>query len=122
MEGIIGVAIVIIVIQQVLGIMQIRYYERFMNRLVKKYAGYEGYELNTEMVKKWYKKTFYVVVTNQNNQIVELYRYQGLTVFARFKLIEELNGRVLNEDLVNSIDTSKKSAFEGLLASINKSQ
>lgn len=103
MEGYIAIALLILVLQLIFSVHQLRKYDRFIQQLVEKY-NVKGYSLYSETAKKIFSTVVVVIVTDENNKVVEAYEYKGLTIFARFYLIDEIIGRKLNKDFYREME------------------
>lgn len=106
-EAVVAIAIIIVVVQMVFSIYQIRYYDKFIRSLVKKYTQKQGYALNTDTAKNLFKQVMVVVVANANNEIIEAHELSGNTIFSKFQPIRELEGRQINEDLIRDFEKEK---------------
>lgn len=119
MEKIVVLASVIILLQLILSLYQVRYYNRFIKQLAKKYEGSHGYRLRTEVAKKYYASVVVVVVVDDQQVIVESFAYSGLTIFSKFKEFEGYIGKKIDADLLNVIKQKKNglkaTALEALI-------
>ena len=119
MERIAVLASVIILIQLILSLYQVRYYNRFIKKLAKKYEGSHGYRLRTEVAKKYYSSVVVVMVLDDQQMIVESFAYSGLTIFSKFKEFEGYIGKKIDTDLLNVIKEKKiglkEKALEALI-------
>lgn len=119
MEKVAVLASVIILLQLLLSLYQVRYYNRFIQKLAKKYKGSNGYRLSTEVAKKYYSSVVIVVILDDQKKIVEAFSYSGLTIFSKFKEIHECIGNKLDAELLSVIKGQKSDlkakAFEALI-------
>ncbi|PTQ83968.1 glucitol operon activator protein GutM [Trichococcus patagoniensis] len=119
MEKIAVLASVIILLQLILSLYQVRYYNRFIKKLTKKYEGSHGYRLRTEVAKKYYSSVVIVVVLDEQHRIVECFSYSGLTIFSKFKIYDKYVGEKIDNHLLNIIKGEKpglkSTAFETLI-------
>lgn len=120
MEAIVALAIIVVILQMGLSVYQVRYYDKFIRQLVQKYSNSDGYKLNTETAKSIFNNVIVVVVSDQDNTIKEAYELKGSTIFSKFKIIEGLVGRKINETLINEIENKKKSLSRQALLKIFK--
>lgn len=119
-EAVVALAIIIVAVQMVFSIYQVRYYDKFIRSLVKKYAQNQGYALNTETAKSLFKQVMAVVVVDENNEIVEAHEFKGNTIFSKFQPIKELEGRQINEDLIRDFEKEKMTLTDQALVKIFK--
>lgn len=100
----------VLLLQFVLTIYQVQYYQKFMKDLVKKYQSTSDYHLVSEVVKSRFRSSIVVLVYDQNKVIVEAYYLNGLTIFSKFQPFEQLVGQVLQVGLLSVIGEEDKSA------------
>lgn len=121
MEALIAVAIFVIVIQLFFSLFQMKYYEKFVKAIAKRYENTSGFNLYTESASKLFSKSIVVLVTNRDQHIVEAYEYSGLTVLSKFKELKNLIGKELNKQLYNETEKLKGSLYaKALLKIIDK--
>jgi len=111
---------VLLIFQMAFSFLQVRYYSGFIRKIAKKFASKKGYALKTQVAKNIFKSTIILVVVNEDNKIVEVYEYAGLTVFSKFKERREYVGQMLDRSLLALLDEKKTSklkrnAFEKLV-------
>lgn len=109
MDKLAVLATLIILLQSLLSLHQIKYYNQFLFRLAKKYEQTEGYTLSTEIEKNILRSAVVAVVVDQENRIQEYYSYSGLTIFSTFKPSEVFHGRLLDQELLNEISNKRSS-------------
>lgn len=107
MEGYIAIALLIIVLQLIFSVYQLRKYDRFIKELVKKHNT-KGYSLYSETVKKFFKTVVVVIVTDDTNKVVEAYEHDGVTIFARFYPMQELAGQTLDKNYYQKVKNQEK--------------
>lgn len=107
MEGLAVLATVIMLLQLVFSLYQVNYYNRFLKKLMHRYSNSSGYQLNTEIEKNIFSSVVVAMITNQENQIVEVYYYKGLTIFSKFKPLDTLKSKYISEELYQQIIGSK---------------
>lgn len=61
MQGIVVLGTLIVVLQGIFSLFQIRYYQCFVKQLVQRYKNKSGYQLNTEVAKNWYSSVVLVL-------------------------------------------------------------
>jgi len=119
MKGIAVLGTLIILFQMIFSFYQIRYYNRFIRDIVKRYENKPNYRLDTEIVKKTLGSLVIVVVTDIDSTIVESYYYHGFTIFSKFREFKEINGRTLNKYLSSYLENRqtklKRKAIEQLV-------
>lgn len=119
MNGIAALATVIILLQSVFSLYQVRYYNRFVRNLANQYNGTKGYKLTTEVAKHLFTSVVVAVITDEKGVIIELYFYSGLTIFSRFKRFNKFDGEKLDTKLISQIEQEKsklkKKAFKQLI-------
>jgi len=113
-------ATVLLVIQMLLSFLQVRYYSGFVRKIAKKFANQSGCTLKTQVAKGILKSTIILVVTDQEDKIVEVYEYAGMTVLSRFKRKDEFIGQILNHQFLSQLDPKRvskqrRNAFEKLV-------
>lgn len=100
----------VLLVQLLLTIYQVQYYQGFMKNLVKKYQDTQNYQLVSEVVKSRFRSSIVALIYDQNKVIVEAYCLNGLTIFSRFKPFDQLVGQVLNANLLSVIKGEENSA------------
>lgn len=100
----------VLLVQLLLTIYQVQYYQGFMKSLVKKYQDTQNYQLVSEVVKSRFRSSIVALIYDQNKVIVEAYCLNGLTIFSRFKPFDQLVGQVLNANLLSVIKGEENSA------------
>lgn len=125
MRGLTILGTLIIVAQVLLSLYQIRYYNAFMNKLIKRYDTCPGYTLTTEVEKNCISSVVLVVITDSQDTIIEAYIYAGLTIFSQFKPCDVLTGKTISQNLKNEIakekPTLKQRAIHSFLSKKMKS-
>ena len=100
----------VLLVQLLLTIYQVQYYQGFMKNLVKKYQDTQNYQLVSEVVKSRFRSSIVALIYDQNKVIVEAYCLNGLTIFSRFQPFDQLVGQVLNANLLSVIKGEENSA------------
>ena len=100
----------VLLVQLLLTVYQIQYYQKFMKDLVKKYQNTKDYQLVSEVVKSRFRSSIVALIYDQNKVIVEAYCLNGLTIFSRFQPFDQLVGQVLNANLLSVIKGEENSA------------
>lgn len=100
----------VLLVQLLLTIYQVQYYQGFMKSLVKKYQDTQNYQLVSEVVKSRFRSSIVALIYNQNKVIVEAYCLNGLTIFSRFQPFDQLVGQVLDANLLSVIKGEENSA------------
>ena len=100
----------VLLVQLLLTIYQVQYYQGFMKNLVKKYQDTQNYQLVSEVVKSRFRSSIVALIYDQNKVIVEAYCLNGLTIFSRFQPFDQLVGQVLNANLLSVIKGEESSA------------
>lgn len=100
----------VLLVQLLLTIYQVQYYQGFMKSLVKKYQDTQNYQLVSEVVKSRFRSSIVALIYDQNKVIVEAYCLNGLTIFSRFQPFDQLVGQVLNANLLSVIKGEENSA------------
>ena len=117
MQGIVVLGTLIVVLQGIFSLFQIRYYQRFVKQLIQRYKNKSGYQLNTEVAKNWYSSVVLVVVTNTQGKIIEAYTYSGLTIFSRFTSCEALVGEQTSQELLKEWQAKKSCLHQKVILS-----
>lgn len=118
MKGLAALATVIILLQLVFSLYQVNYYNRFLKNLAQKYSDSVGYSLDTEVSKNMLSSAVVAIVSDEQNKIQEAYYYKGTTIFSKFKRIEQLENRNLDQTLFDEIATSKKTLMTKALSKL----
>ncbi len=100
----------VLLVQLLLTVYQIQYYQKFMKDLVKKYQNTKDYQLVSEVVKSRFRSSIVALIYDQNKVIVEAYCLNGLTIFSRFQPFDQLVEQVLDADLLSVIKGEEGSA------------
>lgn len=100
----------VLLVQLLLTIYQVQYYQGFMKSLVKKYQDTQNYQLVSEVVKSRFRSSIVALIYDQNKVIVEAYCLNGLTIFSRFQPFDQLVGQVLDANLLSVIKGEENSA------------
>ena len=100
----------VLLVQLLLTIYQVQYYQGFMKNLVKKYQDTQNYQLVSEVVKSRFRSSIVALIYDQNKVIVEAYCLNGLTIFSRFQPFDQLVGQVLDANLLSVIKGEENSA------------
>lgn len=103
MEAVVALAILIVILQISLSLFQMKYYEKFLRELVKKYAKSEGYELDTSISKGIFNTAIVAVVSDESHKIIEAYEYKGKTLFSKFKKKTSIINKTIDQDLIQDI-------------------
>lgn len=103
MESIVSLLILIVVLQLVLSLVQIRYYDTFIRKLVMKYKNSEGNKLTIKKGNSKLKSVIVVLVINENKKIVEAYEFNGNLIFSKFKPIMELKNATIDSFLIRDL-------------------
>lgn len=101
----------LLIVQHVLTFIQVRYYRKNMDKIVKKYTRKKGYYLFSGMERKQFRPGAIVMLVVDSNYIVqECYAVNGFSILSKFKEIGEYKGQhvgaVINE--VQEQNISKK--------------
>lgn len=106
---------VVMFIQLVLSIYQIRYYQSFLTELADRYRN-KAYFMVTEIVKKRFKSTTVVVIHDADQVIAEAHYLSGITIFSRFKTYPNLEGKKITSELLAlEQDKARRSALEKII-------
>lgn len=108
MRGLAALATVIILLQLVFSLYQVNYYNRFLKKLAQKYSDSVGYSLDTEVSKNMFSSGVVAIISDEQNKIQEAYYYKGITIFSKFKRIEQLEKCYLDQALFDEIVASKE--------------
>ena len=100
----------VLLVQLLLTIYQVQYYQGFMKSLVKKYQDTQNYQLVSEVVKSRFRSSIVALIYDQNKVIVEAYCLNGSTIFSRFQPFDQLVGQVLDANLLSVIKGEENSA------------
>ncbi|WP_373712563.1 transcriptional regulator GutM [Streptococcus sp.] len=100
----------VLLVQLLLTVYQVQYYQGFMKNLVKKYQDTQNYQLVSEVVKSRFRSSIVALIYDQNKVIVEAYCLNGLTIFSRFQPFDQLVGQVLDANLLSVIKGEENSA------------
>ncbi|WP_042146727.1 transcriptional regulator GutM [Paucisalibacillus sp. EB02] len=112
----------LLVIQNVLSFIQIRYYRKNMNAIVSRYSGKEGYYLFSEREKRKLLRGAMVMMVVDNNYIIkECYFVNGVTTLSRFTEHKAFKGKHVGEMLRDIQDEKQnKKKISALSAALGK--
>jgi DNA-binding transcriptional regulator of glucitol operon len=83
----------ILLIQYVATIIQVRHYQKYVGKIVSRYKGKEGYFLYSGMNRrKWSPGAVAMIVVNNDYVIEDCYILKGVSVFSKFKKYEKYIG------------------------------
>lgn len=100
--NIVIIASVIFVLQSILSLMQIKYYQKYIYKITQQYSNSKNYHLYTAIERKWFGSSAIVVmVIDENNMIKECQILKGKSVFAKFKPLPKFYGCYLSQILTN---------------------
>jgi DNA-binding transcriptional regulator of glucitol operon len=102
-----ALATVILLLQTVFSLYQVKYYNNFVKKLAQKYSEAKGYHLTTEVAKHLMTSIVAVVITDEKDTIIELYFYSGLTIFSRFRRFKTFDGKLLDSMLLIQLEQEK---------------
>lgn len=100
----------LLVIQNVFTIIQIRSYRKSMEGIVSRYKGKKGYYLFSEMERrKLLPGAMVMLVVDSNYEIQECYFANGLTVLSKLKELNKYKGQHVGSMLNELQDRKEKS-------------
>ena len=91
----------IVICQGVLGIYQLKKYDKFIKSLQAKYQGLDKYYLISERAGNKFQSLILIVIMDSSYNIIEAYTYSGYTVLSGFKNIKSIENKNIN-DLLNN--------------------
>ena len=91
----------IVICQGVLGIYQLKKYDKFIKSLQAKYQGLDKYYLLSERAGNKFQSLILIVIMDSSYNIIEAYSYSGYTVLSGFKNIKSIENKNINEILNN---------------------
>lgn len=91
----------IVICQGVLGIYQLKKYDKFIKNLQTKYQGLYRYYLLSERAGNKFQSLILIVIMDSSYNIIEGYSYSGYTVLSGFKNIKSIENKNINEILNN---------------------
>lgn len=115
------VILFILILQALMGMLQVKRYRAFMGKLVGKYRGIPGYDLYSDVSNKGFIRTLLIAIIDGDGRVVDCYLCRGISVFARYRRAEDLIGLRL-EDVADKVQASSPKdivATERLLANIH---
>ncbi|MED0651798.1 transcriptional regulator GutM [Aeribacillus composti] len=83
----------ILLVQYVATIIQVRHYKKYVDKIVSRYKGKEGYFLYTGMNRRKFSSgAMAMIVVNKDYVIEDCYILKGISVFSKFKKYEKYIG------------------------------
>jgi DNA-binding transcriptional regulator of glucitol operon len=84
----------LLVVQYAFTFIQVRYYRKSMDKIVKRYKGKEGYYLFSGMERRQFRPgAIAMIVVDNNYEIQECYAVNGFSVLSKFKEIDKYKGQ-----------------------------
>lgn len=115
------VFILLILGQGAMSIVQYKYYQKHLSGLVDKYRSHPTYKIYSDVAGFRYLRTLVVVVVDDEHRIVDCSYLRGLTVFAKFKPLDEYVGMTLLEaSELGDSEGRKPTAVEKALAKMHE--
>ncbi|MEX2785300.1 transcriptional regulator GutM [Streptococcus sp. H49] len=118
MANLVIILTLVILLQLIFSLYQLRYYQRFMRRLLDKYQDRPGFRLVSEIIKTGLSSHVLVVIYNGEKKISEAYYLDGVMVFSRFKPYDAIVGLSLDECLAAVAEAKKQTAKTRALANL----
>ncbi|MEO1771721.1 transcriptional regulator GutM [Candidatus Enterococcus ferrettii] len=118
MHQLLIVLFVLMMIQSLGSIFQVKYYQGFIKKITVAYQNHAFHELYTDVSKGSLFKTIVAVVADQNNKIISCYVCKGFTIFARFKQEPSYQGINLAEIHDKKMKQTRLSQVESVLEKI----
>ncbi|WP_296140817.1 transcriptional regulator GutM [uncultured Anaerococcus sp.] len=100
-KDVVIILLFIIICQGVLGIYQLKKYDKFIKNLQTKYKGLDRYYLLSERAGNKFQSLILIVIMDNSYNIIEAYSYSGYTVFSSFKNLKSIENKNIN-DLLNN--------------------
>lgn len=98
--NIVLIACCLFVLQTVLSFIQITYYKRHMQKVANQYSGRTGYRLYSAMErKKLGQGVIALIVVDDSDIIKECQVLKGLSIFSRFKDLNQFKNQSLSQIL-----------------------
>ncbi|MGM0878791.1 MAG: transcriptional regulator GutM [Bacillota bacterium] len=101
----------LLVIQYVLTFIQVRYYNKSMDKIVSRYRQKEGYHLFSGMERRQFRPGAIVMLVVNNHYIIqECYVVNGFSVLSKFKEVKTYKGQHVGSvlDSVQDHNVTKK--------------
>ena len=106
--NIVIIASVVFVLQSILSLMQIRYYQRYMYNITQQYSNSKNYHLYSSIERKRLGSSAIVVmVIDENKMVKECQLLKGKSIFAKFKPLPRFYGCHLSQILTNLREESE---------------
>lgn len=115
-KNVVIVLLFIVLCQGLLGIYQLKKYDKFIKNLQDKYKGCGAYYLLSEKVGNKFRSLIIIVIMDNSSNIIEAYSYSGNTVFSQFKEIINIENQninlLLNKERTNKSEDNMSIALE----------
>ncbi|GCF95846.1 hypothetical protein NRIC_37370 [Enterococcus florum] len=108
---------VLMMLQSVLSIVQVKNYQRFIKKITTEQAG-SDYDFYTEVAKGRLLRTIVAVVVDKEGKVIQCYCCSGLTIFAKFKEDPAYQGVHLAEFYSKNNQGTQVSKIEEALSKI----
>ncbi|WP_282920251.1 transcriptional regulator GutM [Ignavigranum ruoffiae] len=106
-KPIIIIVLFMMFLQTLLSIYQIKYYEKFVKEIAKKYSSRENY-LYTEMSSNKFNRLIVVIVIDEHRIVIDAYKFHGKFWFSKFVQIPEIIGLELYQNTLNEVSLNNK--------------
>ncbi|MEO1769059.1 MULTISPECIES: transcriptional regulator GutM [Enterococcus] len=117
MGGFVILLAILMMLQSVFSVVQVKYYQSFIRKITTEQAGTD-YDFYTEVVKGRMLRTIVAVVIDKNGKVVQCYCCSGLTIFAKFKEDPAYQGMHLEEFYSKKLQENQLSKIEEALSKI----
>lgn len=117
MGGFVILLAILMMLQSVFSVVQVKYYQSFIRKITTEQAGTD-YDFYTEVVKGRMLRTIVAVVIDKNGKVVQCYCCSGLTIFAKFKEDTAYQGMHLEEFYSKKLQENQLSKIEEALSKI----
>ncbi|MGM0214375.1 transcriptional regulator GutM [Enterococcus sp. AZ109] len=117
MSGFVILLVVLMLLQSVLSVVQVKQYQSFIKKVTTEQAGTE-YDFYTEVVKGRVMRTVVAVVVDKEGKVIQCYGCSGMTVFAKFKEDSSYQGMRLEEFYSKKVQESEMTKIEEGLSKI----
>ncbi|MDU5509793.1 transcriptional regulator GutM [Enterococcus gilvus] len=115
MQVLLIILFVLMVTQSFTSILQVKYYQKFIQKITREYDFCPSYELYTDVSKGSLIKTIVAVVIDEQGEIISCHACKGLTIFARFKTKEMYHGLTLTEIHQRKLNQNRMNQIENVL-------
>lgn len=118
MNSVLIVVLAFMALQSLASMLQVKYYQRFIQQVTEAYKGRSNYEFYTDVSKGFLMKTVIAVVLDEKGKIITCYLCRGFTIFAKFRQLKDFNGRSLAEIHQREVEQVRLTQAETLLNKI----